>query len=109
MDLDKELVLVAKQKTVVEMEQKKETTRTMSEEAKERISERLSRLENLYFPRALESTVSLPSQRKSIFHDLLSRDVALFLGLLRLTSHFVTFLRSIHICVSRFFLAVIKS
>ncbi|KAL9326768.1 hypothetical protein ACSQ67_007413 [Phaseolus vulgaris] len=61
------------------MEQKKETVRTMSEEAKERISGRLSCLENLYFPRALESTVSLPSQRKAIFRDLLSRDVALFL------------------------------
>lgn len=64
-----------------EMEQKKETvTTTMSDEAKERISERLSCLENLYFPRALESTVTLPSQRKAIFRDLLSRDVALFLG-----------------------------
>lgn len=63
------------------MEQKKETvTTTMSDEAKERISERLSCLENLYFPRALESTVTLPSQRKAIFSDLLSRDVALFLG-----------------------------
>ena len=63
------------------MEQKKETvTTTMSDEAKERISERLSCLENLYFPRALESTVTLPSQRKAIFRDLLSRDVALFLG-----------------------------
>nr|KYP51481.1 hypothetical protein KK1_026639 [Cajanus cajan] len=62
------------------MEQKKETkTTTMSEEAKERISERLSCLENLYFPRALQSTVTLPSQRKAIFRDLLSRDVALFL------------------------------
>ncbi|CAJ1943211.1 unnamed protein product [Sphenostylis stenocarpa] len=61
------------------MEQKKETVRTMSEEAKERISERLSCLENLYFPRALESTVSLPCQRKAIFRDLISRDVALFL------------------------------
>ena len=37
-------------------------------------------LENLYFLRALESTVTLPSQRKAIFSDLLSRDVALFLG-----------------------------
>ena len=68
-------------KNRAEMEQKKETvTTTMSDEAKERISERLSCLENLYFPRALESTVTLPSQRKAIFRDLLSRDVALFLG-----------------------------
>lgn len=51
----------------------------VSEEAKERISERLSCLENLYFPRALQSTATLPSQRKAIFLDLLSRDVALFL------------------------------
>ena len=60
--------------------QKKEVT-SMSEEAMERITERLSCLENLYFPRALQSTATLPSQRKAIFRDLLSRDVALFLGI----------------------------
>ncbi|KAJ1388986.1 hypothetical protein SESBI_38668 [Sesbania bispinosa] len=52
----------------------------MSEEAIERISERLSCLENLYFPRVLQSTATLPSQRKTIFRDILSRDVTLFLG-----------------------------
>ncbi|KAJ7944665.1 coiled-coil domain-containing protein 97 [Quillaja saponaria] len=48
----------------------------------EKISERLSSLENLYFPRALQSNATDPSQRKSIFLDLLSRDTALFLVVL---------------------------
>ncbi|WJX94822.1 hypothetical protein P8452_76202 [Trifolium repens] len=60
----------------MEMKKKKEE---VSEEAKEKISERLSSLENLWFPRAQQSTSTLPSQRKSIFLDLLSRDPPLFL------------------------------
>ncbi|PKI38136.1 hypothetical protein CRG98_041501, partial [Punica granatum] len=53
--------------------------RELTSETKENIAERLSSLENLYFPRALHSSASDPSQRKSIFLDLLSRDVAVFL------------------------------
>lgn len=60
--------------------QKQKEVMSVTEEAMERISERLSCLENLYFPRALQSTATAPSQRKAIFRDLLSRDVALFLG-----------------------------
>ncbi|KAI4327207.1 hypothetical protein L6164_019695 [Bauhinia variegata] len=60
------------------MEEKK-ASGVMSNEATERISERLSSLENLYFPRALQSRAADSSQRKAIFLDLLSRDVALFL------------------------------
>ncbi|XP_028762225.1 coiled-coil domain-containing protein 97-like isoform X2 [Neltuma alba] len=59
------------------MEEK--TNPGISGDAMERISERLSPLENLYFPRALQSAAADPSQRKAIFSDLLSRDVALFL------------------------------
>ncbi|KAK4262516.1 hypothetical protein QN277_028068 [Acacia crassicarpa] len=59
------------------MEEK--TNRGISGDATERLSERLSSLENLYFPRALQSAAADPSQRKAIFLDLLSRDVALFL------------------------------
>nr|KJB25433.1 hypothetical protein B456_004G191100 [Gossypium raimondii] len=53
--------------------------RKVSEEAMETITERLSALDNLYFPRALQSSASDPSNRKSILHDLLSRDVPVFL------------------------------
>ncbi|KAL5064224.1 hypothetical protein RYX36_025961 [Vicia faba] len=60
------------------MEVKKKNNE-VSEEAKEKISERLSSFENLWFPRAQQPTATLPSQRKSIFLDLLSRDTALFL------------------------------
>ncbi|XP_058764840.1 uncharacterized protein LOC131638296 isoform X2 [Vicia villosa] len=60
----------------MEMEKK---MNEVSEEAKEKISERLSSFENLWFPRAQQPTATLPSQRKSIFLDLLSRDTALFL------------------------------
>ncbi|KAL4340764.1 hypothetical protein GQ457_08G025830 [Hibiscus cannabinus] len=49
------------------------------EEAIESITERLSALDHLYFPRALQSSASHPSTRKSILHDLLSRDVPVFL------------------------------
>ncbi|KAF7146384.1 hypothetical protein RHSIM_Rhsim04G0176300 [Rhododendron simsii] len=49
-------------------------------EAEEGISERLSKLENLYFPRAIQPSASTPSQRKSLFLDLLHRDLPVFLG-----------------------------
>lgn len=52
----------------------------MEREVKESISERLSCLDDLYFPRALQSNATTPSQRKSILLDLLSRDAAVFLG-----------------------------
>ncbi|XP_071689385.1 uncharacterized protein [Rutidosis leptorrhynchoides] len=45
----------------------------------ESITERLSQLEDLYFPRAQQSSAVLPSQRKSILQDLYSRDVPVFL------------------------------
>ncbi|TYK12071.1 coiled-coil domain-containing protein 97 [Cucumis melo var. makuwa] len=51
----------------------------LSCEAMDCLSERLSLQEDLYFPRALQSTASNPSQRKAILLDLLSRDVAVFL------------------------------
>ncbi|XP_059642788.1 uncharacterized protein LOC132284681 [Cornus florida] len=56
-----------------------ETGAVLSGEAVESISERLSSVENLYFPRALQSSAISPSQRKSLLIDLLSRDVAVFL------------------------------
>lgn len=49
-------------------------------EGMESIAERLSLMEDLYFPRAIQPTAINPSQRKSILLDLLSRDVAVFLG-----------------------------
>ncbi|KAJ7944663.1 coiled-coil domain-containing protein 97 [Quillaja saponaria] len=61
------------------MEMEEKMSGALSGEAMEKISERLSSLENLYFPRALQSNATDPSQRKSIFLDLLSRDTALFL------------------------------
>lgn len=51
----------------------------MSSASMETISERLSELENLYFPRAVQSSAVNPSQRKSLLLDLLSRDVPVFL------------------------------
>ncbi|KAF3448213.1 hypothetical protein FNV43_RR08926 [Rhamnella rubrinervis] len=48
-------------------------------EGMESIAERLSLMEDLYFPRAVQPTAINPSQRKSILLDLLSRDVAVFL------------------------------
>ncbi|XP_076894567.1 uncharacterized protein LOC143546895 [Bidens hawaiensis] len=45
----------------------------------ESMTERLSHLENLYFPRAQQSSAVEPSQRKSILQDLYSRDLPLFL------------------------------
>ncbi|KAL6313259.1 hypothetical protein AAG906_016668 [Vitis piasezkii] len=50
------------------------------EEAMEKMTERLSCKDNLYFPRALEATATTPPQRKSILLDLLSRDPAVFLA-----------------------------
>ena len=52
----------------------------LSCEAMDCLSERLSLQDGLYFPRALQSTATNPSQRKAILLDLLSRDVAVFLG-----------------------------
>ncbi|CAL1392903.1 unnamed protein product [Linum trigynum] len=52
---------------------------TVAKEGMENITERLSSLENLYFPRALQSDAADPSHRKSLLHDLLSRDPAVFL------------------------------
>lgn len=43
------------------------------------ISDRLSRLENLYFPLAVKSSTATSSCRKSLLLDLLSRDAPLFL------------------------------
>jgi hypothetical protein len=51
-----------------------------SREGMESIAERLSRDENLYFPKALQADTKDSSQRKAILLDLLSRDIALFLG-----------------------------
>ncbi|KAM7491145.1 hypothetical protein LguiA_034066 [Lonicera macranthoides] len=45
-----------------------------SSKAMESISERLSKLETLYFPRALQSSAINSAQRKSLLLDLLSRD-----------------------------------
>jgi hypothetical protein len=48
--------------------------------AAEDITERLSSLDNLYFPRAVQLTAASSDQRKSILLDLLRRDPAVFLG-----------------------------
>ncbi|CAH9114120.1 unnamed protein product [Cuscuta europaea] len=45
----------------------------------DRISGRLSQLDNLYFPIAAKSSAATPSCRKSLLLDLLSRDVPIFL------------------------------
>lgn len=63
----------------IEMEEEKER-REVKEEAMERITERLSALENLYFPQALLSKAATPSLRKPLLLDLLRRDVPVFLG-----------------------------
>ncbi|KAK9667936.1 hypothetical protein RND81_13G021900 [Saponaria officinalis] len=65
-----------KKRNIKKME---EDRKTVSIEAKEKISERLSSFDNLYFPRALLPRASTPSLRKSLLLDLLSRDVAVFL------------------------------
>ncbi|KAG9155810.1 hypothetical protein Leryth_004065 [Lithospermum erythrorhizon] len=51
----------------------------LSNEFKESISERLSQLDNLYYPRALLPSTTTPSHRKTLLLELLSRDVAVFL------------------------------
>uniref|UniRef100_A0A3N7FT25 CCD97-like C-terminal domain-containing protein n=1 Tax=Populus trichocarpa TaxID=3694 RepID=A0A3N7FT25_POPTR len=61
------------------VEGERERGKEVRKEAMESMTERLSSLENLYFPRALQSHATNPSQRKSILLDLLSRDVAVFL------------------------------
>lgn len=63
----------------VEVEGEQERGKEVRKEAKESMTERLSSLENLYFPRALQSHATNPSQRKSLLLDLLSRDAAVFL------------------------------
>ncbi|XVF10942.1 hypothetical protein REPUB_Repub07fG0226800 [Reevesia pubescens] len=62
-----------------ESEKNRDMERKMSKEAMENITVRLSSLDNLYFPRALQSSAIDSSHRKSILHDLLSRDVSVFL------------------------------
>ncbi|KAH0662375.1 hypothetical protein KY284_027306 [Solanum tuberosum] len=53
--------------------------KTLSNQSMEKISDRLSGLDNLYFPRAQQSSASTAFQRKSLLIDLLSRDTPLFL------------------------------
>ncbi|OIT20806.1 PREDICTED: coiled-coil domain-containing protein 97 [Nicotiana attenuata] len=53
--------------------------RSLSNQSMEKISDRLSGLDNLYFPRAQQPSASTASQRKSLLLDLLTRDVPLFL------------------------------
>ncbi|GMH26739.1 hypothetical protein Nepgr_028582 [Nepenthes gracilis] len=57
----------------------KMTPRKLSSTVIDGISERLSTMDNLYFPRAILPNATNPSQRKDIILDLLSRDVAVFL------------------------------
>ncbi|KAL0756079.1 hypothetical protein Bca101_093747 [Brassica carinata] len=59
-------------------EKKMEGT-VMKDAAAEDIAARLSSLEGLYFPRAVQSTTASSDQRKSILLDLLRRDPAVFL------------------------------
>lgn len=63
------------------MEVDKTTSLAIGRATMESISERLSELEDLYFPKAVESSTVNPSQRKSLLLDLLSRDVPVFLGI----------------------------
>lgn len=51
----------------------------MKDAAADEIAARLSSLEDLYFPRAVQSTTASPDQRKSLLLDLLRRDPAVFL------------------------------
>lgn len=59
---------------------KKMEGRAMKATAAEGITARLSSLDNLYFPRAVQSIAASSDQRKSILLDLLRRDPAVFLG-----------------------------
>uniref|UniRef100_A0A2P2K687 Coiled-coil domain-containing protein 97 n=2 Tax=Rhizophora mucronata TaxID=61149 RepID=A0A2P2K687_RHIMU len=52
----------------------------VGKEAMERITERLSVMEGLYFPHAVPSNVATVSQHKFLLLHLLSRDVAIFLA-----------------------------
>ncbi|KAG8382199.1 hypothetical protein BUALT_Bualt05G0051900 [Buddleja alternifolia] len=54
---------------------------TIGADAKESITERLSRIEDLYFPRKVQSSdaSASPSHRKTLLFDLLSSDAAVFL------------------------------
>ncbi|KAK6935077.1 CCD97-like, C-terminal [Dillenia turbinata] len=63
-------------------EETSSSTGTMSSLAMEAMAERLSNLslDTLYFPRSIQSSATTPSQRKSIFLDLVSRDPSIFLG-----------------------------
>ncbi|CAM8882920.1 unnamed protein product [Rhodiola kirilowii] len=55
-------------------------TKAVSTEARNSVAERLSDINDLYFPRALQEAAAVSqSQRKSILLDLLSRDPAVFL------------------------------
>lgn len=67
------------EETGVAMSEKTDTTSSGDSASMESTMERLSHLENLYFPRAQQSSALLPSQRKSILQDLYSRDVPVFL------------------------------
>lgn len=53
----------------------------LSSESMNNMSERLSKLENLYFPRAIQPSATTAAQRQSLLLDLLSRDAAVFLGM----------------------------
>ncbi|KAL8159302.1 hypothetical protein V2J09_000839 [Rumex salicifolius] len=55
------------------------TENTVCKQAMDSISERLSSMENLYFPRSLQSNPTSASQRKLLLLDLLSRDAPVFL------------------------------
>ncbi|KAI3453441.1 hypothetical protein Pfo_010104 [Paulownia fortunei] len=58
----------------------KSASATIGSEAKESITERLSLIEDLYFPRKVQpSAAANPSHRKSLLLDLLSSDAAVFL------------------------------
>ncbi|KAM7494008.1 hypothetical protein LguiB_028617 [Lonicera macranthoides] len=68
------------------MQAEEETTSSSSEKrvvpsskAMESISDRLSKLETLNFPRALQSSAINSAQCKSLILDLFSRDVPVFL------------------------------
>lgn len=62
---------------MAEVEMRSELSKSVMED----ITQRLSSLDNLYFPRSVQDTSSItnPSERKSILFNLLSRDTAVFL------------------------------
>uniref|UniRef100_A0A2P2K691 Coiled-coil domain-containing protein 97 n=1 Tax=Rhizophora mucronata TaxID=61149 RepID=A0A2P2K691_RHIMU len=65
----------------------------VGKEAMERITERLSVMEGLYFPHAVPSNVATVSQHKFLLLHLLSRDVAIFLGTLSFSQEFFFFFK----------------